>query len=81
VCWAFDTVPSKLDKLYWSITFKDVKTRLKLKVGSAQAGFVQDYQTMALLLGQLFGGSETQAEPPPTFEAARLQLAQVLGGL
>lgn len=92
VCWAFDTLPSRLDELYWTITFEDLRTKLRLKFGYEQHRVIQDFQTLAIIVGKVFGGSKDTkgqggsalpahlegVKPVQNAEEARLRFAAVM---
>lgn len=53
----FDCVPSNLPELYWKYTRNDFKVKLRLYLGCSQARIVQDYQSLAKVVSEAFGGS------------------------
>lgn len=58
MCWAFELVPSRLGAFFWTVTYKDLKTKLKLRVEFEQTKFMQDFETMAKLMAVVFGGKK-----------------------
>ncbi|HQT79057.1 MAG TPA: hypothetical protein PLD10_18545 [Rhodopila sp.] len=65
----------------------DVETRTRLKVGFQQSRIVQDYQTLASIASQIFGGNKQQtpshvpsdAMRPQTVDELKHAFNQVLG--
>lgn len=56
ICWAFDTVPSRLRELYWSHTLDDLRTKVRLKVGYETTVALQSYNTLASIVTAALGG-------------------------
>ena len=54
----FDTIPSELNQIYWRCTLNDIRVKLRLYIGHEQSLIFQQYQTMALILSQAFGGEK-----------------------
>lgn len=63
ICLAFNVKPSRLRKVYAKYSMGDVRMTLRLFLGNKVHTFTQDYQTMAMLLSQVFGSGEGSAEP------------------
>ena len=55
---------------------------MSLAVGYEQMKAYRDYQTMSLLMSQVFGGSEKKKEikPPSTLAEAEAQLSRLFNG-
>jgi hypothetical protein len=68
-----------MDEISWSVTLDDIKYKLKIKVGLEQAKIFQDYQTMAAILSQAFGGKSKEVEPPKTKQEALSQFNSLFG--
>lgn len=69
---AFDKVPSQLWSMFWTITYYDIQTRLRLFVGERQLMVNQQFQMMSQVVSLAFGGSskeETSAAPKTGAEA------------
>src|SRR5260221_13795522 len=63
VCWAFDVVPSRLRRLYWSVSFRALKSKLRLRSSFEQVRFSQEFQIMAEILSAAFSsGKDKQAD-------------------
>jgi hypothetical protein len=56
ICWAFDTLPSRLCELYWSITWDDLRTQVRLKLGNEQAKSNQGVVSLIFVASKIFGG-------------------------
>jgi hypothetical protein len=69
-----------LEDLYWSITYRDVKTKVKITLGQKQAEAMQEYQNIAHIVGKAFGGDDKpKGETPSNFAEAQSQFNKVLG--
>lgn len=78
--------------MYWAITFEDLRTKLRLKFGYEQNKVIQDFQTLAIIVGKVFGGSKDKTgkggetlpshlegvKPVQNAEEARLRFAAVM---
>jgi hypothetical protein len=71
----FDSVPSELDQIYWRFTLNDIKVKLRLHLGHQQALIVQEFQTIALIVGQAFGSKKNKAKVSEPSSAEELQAA------
>jgi len=58
----FATIPSELDEIYWRCTVKDIKVKMRLYLGRHQALIVQDFQNLATIVSQAFGGKKSSAD-------------------
>jgi len=77
----FDSVPSELSQIYWRYTLNDIKVKLRLYVGHTQASIVQDFQTMAIIVSQAFGGGKKkEVYEPKTKADLELAFGSVFGG-
>jgi len=72
-------VPSELRRLYWTYTFWDIRVKTRLYLGREQAKVVQEYQTFATLLSQVFGGSDSNKNKNETPEQMQAALDRMLG--
>ncbi len=55
LCFVFDTVPSELQKIFWSNTDRDIKVKTKLKLGLKTVTMTQEYVTLLNAAGTIFG--------------------------
>jgi hypothetical protein len=78
VCWAFDTVPSRLSGLFWEYSFSDLRTQMQLKIGYEQAKVYQDYQTLSRILAHAFG-SKKDGQAPNTVDEAISNFQSLFG--
>jgi hypothetical protein len=75
-------VPSELDDFYWSVSYRDVRTKVKLTLGLEQARATQEYQSMADIISKALGGEDknkSKGQTPQNFEQAQSQLSAALG--
>lgn len=79
ICWAFDEVPSRFPILEWKYSFRDIETKLKLRLGETQAKIAQDYEVLATILSQAFGGGSNKPKVPETADEAMAQFKAVFG--
>lgn len=77
----FDSVPSELDQIYWRFTLNDIKVKLRLHLGHQQALVIQEYQTIAMIVGQAFGGKKNKSNvvKPETAEELNAAFGSVFG--
>ena len=78
----FDSIPSELDEIYWRCTLNDIKVKLRLHLSRQQALIYQDYQTLALIVGQAFGSSgksKANVQKPGTVEELKAAFGSVFG--
>ncbi len=54
----FDSVPSDIDEIYWRCSLKDIRVKLRLYLGHQQALIVQNFQSLATIVSQAFGGKK-----------------------
>lgn len=63
----FDCVPSDIKQVYWKFTLNDLRVKMRLYLGEKQAGIVQNYQSLSLVVSQAMGGksksSASRANP------------------
>lgn len=55
----FDCSPSDIETVYWKYTRHDIKVKLRLYVALRQIDYMQQFQSMAILAGKLFGGGKS----------------------
>lgn len=80
VCWAFDIVPSQTRVFFWSVSLKDLRFKVRMKLGIEHTRAVQVFATMIKVASMaLGGGEESKAAPPPNIAAAKLGLAAICG--
>lgn len=57
ICWGFDTVPSRVDKIIWSYTDDDISCRLKIKLGEKKALTTEILQGFSYVVSCALGGA------------------------
>lgn len=62
MCVAFETVPSRLRRLYWQYSLADIRMKLRLYLSERVAMIYQDHQVMGVLLNQAFGSEDTHSD-------------------
>lgn len=79
-------LPSQLVELYWSITYEDIRFKIKTKISERMADFTQHYENLGSVVSQMFGGGDdspssntTKAKPVQTWQEAQLAAAAVFG--
>jgi hypothetical protein len=50
-----DVSPSELRRIYWRLSFNDLKVKLKLSSGFQQVRFTQEFQVLAEIVSAAFG--------------------------
>ena len=75
----FDSIPSDLDQIYWRCTLNDIKVKLRLYLGSRQASFYQDFQTIAMIVSQAFGGKKKDVAKPQTVDELKSAFGSIFG--
>ena len=68
LCFVFDCGPSQLARHYWTNTFGDLKTRLRIRFGFEHARLIQGFENLALVGSQALGGGKKDGPrrgPPP----------------
>lgn len=68
--------------MFWDNSYRDIRTRSRLKVGFELARVHQEFQTFATVARYALGGEakeEKTVEPPANLGVAQRQLAAVLG--
>jgi len=69
LCWALGKAPSELDNLFWKYSYADVRVILELKLGWEQTKASQEFNTIATVVGSIFGGSkDEEVEPEKKFD-------------
>ena len=59
-------MPSQLyRKLFWRVTYGDIKTKIKLHIGERQALIVQEFETLHKVVSLAFGSEEKERPPEP----------------
>jgi hypothetical protein len=71
----FDAIPSELPQIYWRCSLNDIRVKLRLYIGYEQSQVFQQFQTMALLLSQAFGGKKKDKEVAQPKTKDELELA------
>lgn len=85
VCWAFETIPSKLRDLYADVSYNDIKTKIRLKTGEKLATAENIYESFVIVVNRALGGKNSTppvADPstaPKTFEEFEATMTRVLG--
>ena len=78
---AFDLVPSQLWPLFWSITYYDIQTKLRLFLGEKQLLVNQQFQVLQEVVSMAFGGKSSGSgggspeDIPKTAEQAKAMFA------
>lgn len=62
ICWAFDILPSEYNNMIWTTCWYDVHYKIKLKMGEFSTNHLQFYNSLAEIVGALFG-SDKKSEP------------------
>ena len=71
-------MPSDLTQIYWRCTLNDIRVKLRLYIGYEQSLIFQQYQTMALILSQAFGGEKKkQVHEPKTKDELEMAFRSV----
>lgn len=76
ICWAFDTVPSRLNCLFWEYTFGDISYKLRVAASQAVVEHNQQYQTLVKVISQALGGGKP--DKPKAREASNAAEMQAL---
>lgn len=58
ICWAFETVPSRIDVVYWAYSLTDIKYKLRVAAGEALAHHNQTFESLAKIVSQALGGGK-----------------------
>lgn len=78
----FDALPSTLIEVYWKYTLNDIRVATRLHLGRQQALIVQDFDTMATLLSQAFGGKKGKKKGGQMAKAkSKAEMQNALKGL
>jgi len=70
VCWAFGTVPSQLDFIFWNNSDDDITTKIKLQLGFEKAKSTESTQAHIYVASSALGGKKTNKATKNEFEAA-----------
>ncbi|AKU43546.1 tape-measure chaperone [Caulobacter phage Seuss] len=65
VCWAFDTVPSRLIPLYDQYSYWDLKAKIRLKSLEKVADAEQAYETLVIVINRALGGKSSSGSEVP----------------
>jgi hypothetical protein len=57
----------------WEYSLDDMRVRIRLKIGEQQAKVHQDYQTLALIVSEAFGGKKSETPQTATDAVANFQ--------
>jgi hypothetical protein len=57
----------------WEYSLDDMRVRIRLKIGEQQAKVHQDYQTLALIVSEAFGGKKSDTPQTATDAIANFQ--------
>lgn len=68
ICWAFNTVPSRLNLLFWQYSFADISFKLRVAASQSVVEYNQQYQILAKVVSQALGGGKLNkpSAPEPT---------------
>lgn len=75
-------MPSQLDDLYARVSYRDLKTKIRLRAGEKTADTLQAYETLTIVVARALGGGEpTESEAPVPQTSAELEtvMARILG--
>lgn len=64
LCFVFETVPSQLQKIFWSHSNQDIKVKTKLTLGLKTVTMTQEYVTLLNAAGTIFGKKESGSGKP-----------------
>lgn len=56
MCFVFDSVPSQLDAVFWSLTYSDIQLKIKLVVGLKTVTFGQFQESLMKVAVAIMGG-------------------------
>jgi hypothetical protein len=84
ICWAFGLVPSELDDLFERVSYRDLKTKIRLRAEEKTADTMQAFETLAIVVSKALGGGdkdsvENAAPAPQTADELERAMARVLG--
>lgn len=78
MCWAFNLVPSQLSDFLWTVTYRDIRTKVKLRFGEKYLDSITQFQAISLVLAQAFGGTNNSgASQPKNSSDLKAQLDRV----
>lgn len=81
LCWAFDATPNQMEDVMFEVSLRDIRSKLKLKVGYEHAIIAQHFQTLAYVVSRALGGGDKKKDrPPENFMEAAAQFQSVFGG-
>lgn len=63
MCFVFDSVPSQLDAVFWSLAYSDIQLKIKLVVGLQTVKFGQFQESLMKVAVAIMGG---ESEKPVT---------------
>lgn len=78
LCWAYDTVPTRLHTVYWTNSFGDMCSRLQLKFGYEIASQYQYWESLVKVISMVFGGGK-KSKPAASFDELTAAMKGVLG--
>lgn len=79
ICWAFDTVPSQLDFIYWSNTDSDIRAKIRLRLGIEKAKSTEYLQGISLVVSSALGTRKARPKPLQSGLQAELAFRKVFG--
>ncbi len=77
----FKTVPSKCSEVFWQYTLEDIKVSLGLYLGQKQSEAVQNYESLLLVAGKLFGEEDKGRKAPPKNQKVAKTKAEIMAGM
>lgn len=57
-------MPSELDDLYARVSYRDLKTKIRLRVEEKSADVMQAYETLAIVVSKALGGGKSSSDAP-----------------
>lgn len=63
----------------WKYSYKDIKFKVKLRLGYEQSKFFQDLQTLTIIANNIFGTGKKKVDPPKTKSEAVAKFAAMFG--
>lgn len=77
----YQTAPSVVSEVYWKYTLNDIRVAIRLHLGRQQALIVQDFDTMATLLSQAFGGKKSKKGGAKKVAKSKADMQQAMKGM
>ncbi len=70
-------MPSQKLRLIWSVTYEDIRYKMKMKISERMADFSQHFENFGIIVSRALGGAEDKPKPKakPTQNWQQAQLA------